>query len=318
MPFSGRAIHGAALIAVMLVTIIPALAADPGAPIPSSAPLSDQKVGSLLFYNKYISSATNPAIENTRISITNTHPRETAFVHLYFVDGVTCSVADSLICLTANQTASFLTSDIDPGVQGYLIAMAVESNLGLPIQFNFLMGDEYIKESTQHSDSLAAVAVAMSGPAPTLNPDGFTATINFDGVQYNQLPRVVAISSIPSQVDHTTNLILYSPTRNLVSGGGIDGRVFAIVYDDTENPYSSSFALKCYLQTPLMILMRTTPRLNNIIPQGRTGWLKMWEVGGAPLLGAVLTKGGAHGGRNLHLLTLTSTTITVPVFPPSC
>jgi len=41
-------------------------------------------------------------------------------VHLFFVDGATCSIADSLVCLTPNQTASFLASDIDPGTTGYI------------------------------------------------------------------------------------------------------------------------------------------------------------------------------------------------------
>src|SRR5207247_1481906 len=112
--------------------------ADPGTPIPATSPISDEKAGSVLFYNQYISNPTNPASENTRINITNTNPTATAFIHLFFVDGMSCAVADNLLCLTANQTTSFLTSDIDPGVQGYIIAIAVDGASGLPTKFDFL------------------------------------------------------------------------------------------------------------------------------------------------------------------------------------
>src|SRR5262245_27391193 len=96
-----------------------ALAADPGIAYPSTSEASDQKAGSLLFYNAYTSSASAPATQNTRINITNTSSIFAVSVHLFFVDGATCSVADSFLCLTANQTASFLAADVDPGISGY-------------------------------------------------------------------------------------------------------------------------------------------------------------------------------------------------------
>jgi hypothetical protein len=83
-------------------------AAGPGALFPSDSEVSDQKAGSVLVYTTYSSSIAAPNSQNTRISITNTHQQLRVAVHLFFVDGATCSIADSLVCLTPNQTGSFL------------------------------------------------------------------------------------------------------------------------------------------------------------------------------------------------------------------
>src|SRR5262245_55052246 len=103
-------IHTFARIGLSLLALFvlagAALAADPGIPYPSTSEASDQKAGSLLFYNAYTSSASAPDTANTRVNITNTSSVFPVSVHLFFVDGTTCSVADSFICLTANQTAS--------------------------------------------------------------------------------------------------------------------------------------------------------------------------------------------------------------------
>ena len=102
----------------------------PGAIFPTASEASDQKAGSVLVYNIYTSN-TDPTKQNTRINMTNVHPTLPAFVHLFFVaEG--CGIADSYVCLTANQTTSFLASDLDPGTTGYLVAVAVDGVRGCP------------------------------------------------------------------------------------------------------------------------------------------------------------------------------------------
>src|SRR5215471_21284806 len=156
----------------MLVMSAAAFAADPGLPVPATSEASDQKAGALLFYNAYTSSATSANTANTRINITNTNALSGIFVHLFFVDGSNCSVADSFVCLTQNQTASFLTSDVDPGISGYIVAVLVNGN-GIPIpNGNVLIGDEYVKYATGHSANLGAVAFShLSFRTASLNPD---------------------------------------------------------------------------------------------------------------------------------------------------
>src|SRR5262245_34523174 len=149
-----------------------AFAADPGVVIPETSEASDQKAGSVLIYNIYTSSATAPSTQNTRLAITNTSTKSGAVVHLFFVDGSNCSVADSFICLTANQTATFLASDIDPGISGYIVAIASDGETGLPARFNFLVGDEYVKFSTGHVANLGAVAFSKLTDDNVVSTDG--------------------------------------------------------------------------------------------------------------------------------------------------
>src|SRR4030095_14857433 len=119
-----------------------------GLAFPSTAEVSDQKAGSVLVYHLFSSKITPPKAQNTRIAITNTNPNRPIAVHLFFVDGATCSIADSLVCLTANQTASFLASDIDPGTTGYIVAVASDRVTGCPVDLNYLIGDTYAKISS--------------------------------------------------------------------------------------------------------------------------------------------------------------------------
>ena len=92
----------ALFIALLVAATLPSQAADPGAAFPASAASSDQKAGSLLVYNVYTSSTINFTSQNARLSLTNTSDSLGVAVHLFFVDGATCSVADSFLCLTAN------------------------------------------------------------------------------------------------------------------------------------------------------------------------------------------------------------------------
>src|SRR6516162_6715325 len=71
----------------LLVMSAAAFAADPGQQYPPTSEVSDQKAGSVLFYNFYTSGATSGASQNARINITNTSSTAPAFVHLFFVDG---------------------------------------------------------------------------------------------------------------------------------------------------------------------------------------------------------------------------------------
>ncbi len=290
---------------------------------------SDQKAGSVLVYN-YYTSTIDAARQNTRLSITNTHVTAQAFVHLFFVDGSNCSVADSYICLTPNQTASFLASDLDPGTSGYVIAVATDRT-GCPIDFNFLIGDEYVKLATGHQANLGAEAIAaIAGGMPACDATSSTAELRFNGVSYNFLPRTLALSSFGSPADgNNTLLVVNRIGGNLATGAASVGSLFGLLYDDAERAYSFSLSSSgCQLRGSLSgTFPRTTPRIESIVGSGRSGWLRLSSSIDGGIFGAAINfnanaasnTGAFTQGHNLHKLTLSAAaSVTLPVFPPTC
>jgi hypothetical protein len=303
---------------------------NPGSPIPPTSPGSDDKPGSVLVFKVYTSNPTAPGGQDTKITITNTDSRRSVSIKVFWVDGATCSVADASLCLTPNQTKSFLASDQDPGVTGYLVAIAVDSVTGCPINFNSLIGDEYVKFSSGHAANLGAEALAaIPGGLPVCDANSTTAVLNFDGVSYNAVPRVLAVDSIPSRADgNDTMLILNRFGGNLATGAATLGTIFGILYDDAEHPQSFTITGSCQIRTSLSnSFPRTSPRFEDLIPSGHTGWMKLFSQSDIGIMGAVInfnpnatTSAGAFNqGHNLHELKLTTAaSLTIPIFPPSC
>ena len=323
-----------ALLALFALVIMSsfALAADPGLAVPATSEASDQKQGSVLVYNSYTSGATSGNTQNTRINITNTSTASGISVHLFFVsDG--CSIADSFICLTATQTATFLASDVDPGVSGYIVAVATDVN-GVPVQFNWLIGDEYVKFTTGHAANLGAVAFAKLSNVTNISADGTLAFLNFDGVDqgassYNRAPRTLADDNVPSRADGNDTLIIINRIGgNLGIGASTLSTLFGLFYDDSENVLSFSVSGSCQLRNSLSnTFPRLTPRFETFIPAGRTGWFKTFSQSDIGILGAAINLNGNAGtaagafssGHNLHALTLSAAaSYTIPVFPPNC
>jgi uncharacterized repeat protein (TIGR01451 family) len=302
----------------------------PGPNLPPTSQVSDQKAGSVLVFPYYTSDTTNPNRANTRICLTNVENQWSACVHLFFVDGATCSVADATICLSPNQTACFMMSDFDPGTSGYLVAVLVDCMTGCPLNINTLIGDEFIKLASGHTANVGAEAIAgLPGTKALCDVNSSTAELKFDGVMYNQLPRVLALDNLGSRLDgNDTVLILNRIGGNLATGAATIGAIFGLLYNDAEQGFSFSFMAGCQLRSSLTDnFPRLVPRLTTIIPAGRSGWLKLWGASDIGLFGVALNfnpnaatnPGAFNGGHNLHKLTLTpNASLTIPIFPPAC
>ncbi|MGH9801878.1 MAG: hypothetical protein ACRD82_16070, partial [Blastocatellia bacterium] len=263
------------------------------------------------------------------INLTNIHSTLPVFLHLFFVDGTSCSTADNFLCLTPNQTASFLVSDLDPGVKGFIVAVAVDSR-GCPTNFNYVIGSEFIKLTSGHSAQLGAEAVGAR-TLPACDGSSNTAAITFDNIAYQRLGRVIAADGLPSRADGNDTLIVVDRIGgNLGIGASTLGTLFGIFYDDAENALSFTFSGQCQFMNSLSnSFPRTTPRFETFIPAGHTGWLKLGLTATSGNTGAIVgavfnnttpsSLSGYRGGRNFHKLTLSDTaSLTIPVFPPSC
>ena len=323
-------VAGAAPVSVQACTTVRCPLAGPGANYSSASAISDQKAGSVLIFNLYTSDAAAANRQNTRIALTNIDAARTAFVHLFFVDGTSCSIADSFVCLTPNQTAAFLASDIDSGTTGYLIAVATDRS-GCPINFNFLLGDAFVKLSSGHAANLPAESVAaLPGGFVPCDPLASTAVLNFDDKLYNALPRTLALSNIASRADgNNTLLVVNRIGGSLATSASTLANLFGVLYDDSETPFSFSFSPgTCQFRSIISSnFPRTAPRFEQVIPAGRSGWLKFAMFTDGAISGAAInanTNAGTQAnafnqGHNLHKLTLTTTAaLTLPVFPPAC
>jgi len=349
-----------AIFAIMAMTVA-ALAADPGTaignvpsgtatdPHASANPVeigSDMKAGSILAYTYYTSNSNNSSATDTRINITNTHPTASIVVHFFFVAS-SCSVADFKAELTQNQTYSFLTSDFDPDTTGYVLAVA-EDQVGLPIAWNYLIGDLYSKLANTFSVNLGAIAYAARytfntqgissnppSPADTL-ATAETVTINFGGNvgtggSYDALGRSFAVDNIPSRASGDTTRVIYAGIKGSYvtgpAGAGANG-MFGVLYDDAEQGQSFNWSWDCAsVKTLDNNTPRTAPRLDTVIPAGRTGWIRTYhngDVGAAMSMmvynSAWSTAGGQsvnfHGAHHLQVLTRSSSqAATLPVFP---
>ncbi|HMV86988.1 MAG TPA: hypothetical protein PKA34_28085 [Blastocatellia bacterium] len=304
----------------------------PGIALGKASPPSGARAGSVLIFNVYTSS-TNLNLENTRISLTNIETSRAVSVHLFLVNGATGGVTDAFLCLTVGQTAGFLASDLDPNVTGYIIAVAVDSQ-GCPINFNYLIGDEYVKFGGGQAANLGAEAVTAIGNLPACAA-GATATLNFDGKQYGALPHRLAVDSVASRSDgNDTLLILNRIGGNLTLSAAALGALSGVLYDDQEMGVVFGLAAgSCQFRAVLSnSTPRTNPRIDALIPAGRTGWMTIWPAvdGNAPpqaVTGVALNFNpnvrasvkAFNQGHNLHKLTVTeAATLAIPVLPPNC
>ncbi|MEK7834417.1 MAG: DUF11 domain-containing protein, partial [Acidobacteriota bacterium] len=297
--------------------------------VPPSTPVSSQKAGSILFFNLYTSSATDPASQNTLINITNTADKEVT-LHQFFVSGDTCTVSDNYLCLTGNQTTSFLISDVDPDITGYLIVVAVDGATGCPINFNYLIGDEYVSLAGGHAANLGAEAFAAVGKVPCeCDENSLSVNLMFDGQKYNQAPITLIASNLPSFADgNSTFVVVNRIGGDLFEQVDVIGDFGGWLFDDLERGLSFTASGGCqFRQTLSTTFPRTAPRFPQFVPSGHTGWMKFVAREGVAILGSMIVlntekesfSNAFNGGHNLHRSAFAPSAVyKMPVFLPHC
>lgn len=280
---------------------------------------SDQKPGSILIF-PYYTSVIGGGAADTRMTISNTGgAKETAYVHVFFIDGVTCQPQDFFICLSPNASFTFTAAEYDPANTGYLLAVAVNKE-GVPIRNNTLMGNAFLR-TMDFVDNYGAESFAANSSG-VASVAGGTATLYFDNVGYDAVPRQFAVQ-IQSPHDAPGQQIVTASMRGNLNAGQMTGASqtgFGLVINEREAQGSFSGWLGGTCQARGLITL-TTPRvpsgLGTLVKQGQTGTV-MFNVGAA--VGLMMTPRNApwSGIRNLHKTASTSSTITIPVFFPDC
>jgi hypothetical protein len=285
--------------------------------IAPTSQVSDQKAGSILVWPYYHSRLAEK--KDTRLTLSNLGAKS-VFVHLFLIEGTSCQQADQFLCLTQGASFSFKASDYDPEATGWALAIAVDER-GQPIQNNGLIGNAFVNEGNL-VDSYGAEAFAAHSTTPaTINNE--TATLHFDGVGYEKVPSRFVIE-IQSPLDALNQRIVTVGLRgNLnqsqVTGAGQVGT--GTVYNGDEKlvgSFTNFLSGNCQAQA---LLSASTPRvpggLSKGIPAGQNGTLQL-SVGAA--VGLLMTPRTAtwNGIRTLSHSSLTTSTLTIPIFAPAC
>jgi hypothetical protein len=273
----------------------------------------NSRPGSVLFFNRYTSDPNNPQLSDTQINITNINPVQSASVHLFFVEGTNNQVASFGLSLMPNQTLSFLTSQFDPGVKGYLLAVATDGSV--PVQNNSLIGTALIRESDGHQVLLPAFPIAKISPgqvAKDSNED--SVRLRFNGIEYERLPGSLAVASFNSETADASSLIVYSPASDLVSGSTDTINIYSLIFDDAQRSIPGNFSIQGYRAGPLSAFFNRQRGITRHSPMPKMGWIRL-SAGSLPILGAVINRGaGVTSGYNLPSLTLLpSFEIRIPI-----
>ncbi|MEP7340633.1 MAG: hypothetical protein ABI977_23075 [Acidobacteriota bacterium] len=287
----------------------------------------DQKPGSVLFFNRYTSNASNSTREDTTFNLTNTHPATAAYVRLFLVSATTCQTTELQLCLAAQQTVSFLMSDVDPGTKGYVIAVATNLQ-GEPIQFNWLTGNVIVKQpggniTGSYASLMNAVAVAKRKDGNVPNTNGLAEMV-FDDTNYDRLPAQIAFDGVPSQSggSNATLLSFYRPITDLsgsvpnasvqVTGWGKNNQ--GQVISSTGNVSSA-----CYSDIAMGTFRLQPTPISQLLPSGATAWFAASSNDLLPLLGTQFNSGEYNSGANARPLSFSAEyKIRIPVSAVTC
>lgn len=284
--------------------------------------VSDQKAGSVLVFPYYTS--TIGGTSDTRMTISNisnaasTTANQT-YVHLFFIDGTTCSQADIFLCLTPNASFSFKAAEYDPGNTGYVLAVAVDRN-GVPVQNNVLIGNAFVRTATLADNYGAESFWANSFAVATVS--GNTATLYFDQTGYDAVPKQFSVE-VQSPLDAVGQQVVTAGlsgdlTTAQLTGAAQVGTAQAFNEKELFASFQGWLAGTCQARGTIATNSPRVPNgLGSLLKTGQAGYLK-FNVGSA--VGLLLTpRGGAWTGiRTLHKTQTTTTTLTIPLFVPVC
>jgi len=240
-------------------------------------PINRQVCGSLLLYPEFDSRRGR----RTLITVTNSCCDEVegnVVVEFRWINKLTCLETNRSFSLTPCDTLTFYSDAIEPNErQGYIYAYARRSGLeapgspnplGAPIVFNHLIGQELVFDGiSANSYALNAVSFRGIGDGVGPNDDGEVNDDDNDGVrdlngpnagpglaEYEEAPDKILIPRFLGQDEESgaangfapdifhSELILIA----LSGGAAFDTTVFADIYNDNEEPFSTEYTFHCW------------------------------------------------------------------------
>jgi hypothetical protein len=294
-----------------------------GEPVPPGAPEPGSK-GSVLLFSFFTSQG---ASENTRITLFNRHPTQRVLMHLFFVaEGG--SVADSFTCIPPEASVTFLASEFDPGIRGFLIASAVDAVTGSPLSFNHLTGKADIWLASGHSatDVKAETFQALFPEGASLPVIAGPPTINFDGVSYSRAARTLLLTDVPNPADGNDTLLVFHRIGGDLSAGvspigGFRGILYPKREPESFTPFTATTTRAQFFSALSDAFPLTTPGFAQLLSGGKDWRMVFHASQELGLAGLALNRGPAKLNKNLlNPLTLTRVaSLLVPVFPaPPC
>ncbi len=292
--------------------------------VTSSLMVGDQKPGSVLFFSRYTSSASNPAREDTQINLTNSSPVSAAYVRIFLVNGSSCSPLSLDVSLNPQQAISFLASDVDPGVKGYVVAVAINQQ-GQPVQLNSLIGNAIVRQPATNLGGTFTTLISAMGFARRLGTDvpnvNGLAELIFDDVNYDRLPSQVSFDSVSSQASaiNLTSLSVFRPIRDLRGGSSVVPMQVTAWGQGTGSTTPTSggtISNACYTDVAVGSLRLTPISVAQLLPAGTAGWVSVTPTDSLPVLGVYLNSGSFNGGGNARPIFFSNEyRMTIPVTP---
>ncbi len=293
-----------------------------GEPAPPGASGQGSK-GSVLLFSFYTSQG---ASENTRITLFNRHPAQRVTVHLFFVaeDG---AVADSFACIPPEASVTFLASDFDPGIRGFLIASAVDAVTGSPLSFNHLTGKEDIWLASGHSatDVKAETFQALFPEGVSLPVIAGPPTINFDDVSYSRAARTLLLTDVPNPADGNDTLLVFHRLGGNLGArvspiGGFRGILYPKSEPESFAPFTATATRAQFFSALSDAFPLTTPSFAQLLSGGKDWRMVFHASDELGLAGLALNRGPAKLNKNLLTpLALTrAMSLTVPTLVGSC
>ena len=310
----------------LLLTVTFAVAQTiPGQPPPPTQPTK----GSVLIFNYYASRlplADNAqlVVNDTVMNITNTSPTASTALHLFFFDGNSGSSADAIVCLAPGQTVPFNASDWDPDNRGYFMALALDSN-GVPTNFNNLTGQAILTLNTGATVGYPAQAIEALVSNPAVISGSFSATLNFNGVNYSKLPRAVGLNPVlrPAGLNQTVAIINHLGGNLFTSPVPLGTLNWLFTNNSTRS--NTSYTTSGGNQFRGTIADTLFPGLSTKLKGSQTATMRTWTTNDLAISGIFVrfreVKKAAilDGFGNLDVITVTdSSSLVVPVFTPSC